>query len=87
MAGLPVRGASARGPSPVWFLFRRGAQERTPGGKVLLLFVLFSVLTFGLFAPDARHRLPLALVMSPFAALAVADWARADRWKSSGQES
>ena len=48
----------------------------------MLLFVLFSVLTFGLFAPDARHRLPLALVMSPFAALAVADWARVDRWKT-----
>ena len=48
----------------------------------MLVFILFSALTFGLFAPDARHRLPLALLMLPFAVLALADGARYDRWKT-----
>ena len=64
------------------FLFGRRTWEQTTGGRALMVFVLMSALTFGLFAPDARHRLPLALLMLPFAVLAVAAGARSDRWKT-----
>ena len=63
-------------------LFRRSTGGRTSGGTALLVFILLSALTFGLFAPDARHRLPLALLMLPFVALAVADGVQSDRWKT-----
>ena len=64
------------------FRFRHSTGGQAPGGKALLVFILLSTLTFGLLAPDARHRLPLALLMLPFALLALADGALVDRWKT-----
>ena len=62
--------------APGLLLFARGESGRTIEGKVLLMFVFASAVVFGIFAPDARQRLPLALLMLPFAALAVENLCR-----------
>ena len=59
----------------------RGSWGEKRGEKALRVFILLSALTFGLFAPDARHRLPVALLLLPFAAQAVAIGARYVREK------
>ena len=69
---LAVFGAAACG---------RGAWGESHGEKALKVFILLSALAFGLFAPDARQRLPVALLLLPFAALAVATGARYVREK------
>ena len=71
---------------PGLVLFGRSAGARTTAGRALLLFVFASAVVFGLLAPDARQRLPLALLMLPFAALAVEDLWKSNRraWKTAG---
>ena len=64
---------------PGLLLFGRGSGGRTIEGRVLLIFVFACAAVSGILAPDARQRLPLALLMLPFAAFAVGDLRRADR--------
>lgn len=52
-------------------LFAHGGGGRTPAGRTLVAFVVASAAVFGALAPDGRQRLPLALLMLPFAVYAL----------------
>ena len=60
-------------------LFAKNEGGRTTAGRTLLVFVVASAAVFGTLAPDGRQRLPLALLMLPFAVHALERFWRGDR--------